>query len=107
MRNAEQFSQAGRCTGRSLPPPADFLDGLTVTVYRHVAQHLVYSGIVRGLREMTATDANRQHEIDSTYELLGLGTAAARAQFADWFTQQRPTLQLDITISTTSNPNRP
>jgi hypothetical protein len=56
---------------------------------------------------MTSTEADRQHEIDSTYELLGLGTPAARAQFANWFTPQHPTLQLDITITTTSNPTRP
>lgn len=56
---------------------------------------------------MTSTEAERQHDIDSTYESLGLGTAAARAQFANWSTPQRPTLQLDITITTTSNPNRP
>jgi hypothetical protein len=52
---------------------------------------------------MATTDADRQREIDSTYEKLGLGTAAARAQFANWFTQQRPTLQFDVVIGTTSN----
>jgi hypothetical protein len=63
-------------------------------------------GSMRG-QGMTATNADRQREIDSTYEKLGLGTAAARAQFANWFAPQPPTVQLDIIITTTSNPNCP
>jgi hypothetical protein len=56
---------------------------------------------------MTNTDAARQREIDATYEMLGLGTAAARAQFTNWFAPQRETLQLDVIITTTSNPTHP
>lgn len=54
---------------------------------------------------MTNTNTARQREIDSTYDQLGLGTAAARAHFAPWFAPQRPALQLDIVITTTSNPH--
>jgi hypothetical protein len=52
---------------------------------------------------MTTTDTDRQREINSTYDKLGLGSAAARAQFINWSTPQRETLQLDVTITTTSN----
>ncbi|SIE58624.1 Uncharacterised protein [Mycobacteroides abscessus subsp. massiliense] len=54
---------------------------------------------------MAVNDAQRQAEIDSTYDQLNLGSAAARAQFAPWFAPQRPAMQLDIVITTTSNPN--
>ncbi|MCV7079833.1 hypothetical protein [Mycobacterium szulgai] len=56
---------------------------------------------------MATTDADRQREINSTYDKLGLGTAAARAQYTNWSTPQRETLQLDVVITTTSNPPRP
>ncbi|MBL3736982.1 hypothetical protein [Mycobacteroides abscessus] len=56
-------------------------------------------------QDMAVNDAQRQAEIDSTYDQLNLGSAAARAQFAPWFAPQRPAMQLDIVITTTSNPN--
>lgn len=46
---------------------------------------------------------DRQDEIDATYELMGLGTADARAQYANWFAPERPKLQFNVVISTTSN----
>lgn len=58
---------------------------------------------MRGQR-MAGADADRQEEIQSTYDQLGLGTAAARAHFADWFATERPKLQFDVVISTTSVP---
>jgi len=53
---------------------------------------------------LATTDKDRQDEIDSTYEQLGLGSAAARAHFSDWFATERPKLQFDVVITTTSNP---
>ena len=54
---------------------------------------------------MTTMDSNETvTEIQKTYDDLGLGTAAARAQFANWFAPERPKLQFDVVISTTSNP---
>ncbi|BBZ49836.1 hypothetical protein H7H82_14885 [Mycobacterium heidelbergense] len=52
---------------------------------------------------MTDEDTVRLQEIESTYEQLGLGSAAARAQFSDWFIPERPRLQFDVVIGTTSN----
>lgn len=55
--------------------------------------------------DMPAQDEARVAEIQSTYERLGLGTATARAQFADWFPQAPAQLEFDVVISTTSNPH--
>jgi hypothetical protein len=44
------------------------------------------------------------NEIQKTYDALGLGTSAARSQFANWFAPERPKLHFDVVISTTSNP---
>lgn len=44
-----------------------------------------------------------EHEIETVYDQLGLTTAADRGQFSH-FTQPRPHLQMEVVISTTSEP---
>ena len=45
----------------------------------------------------------REHEIELTYEALGLGSTEARAQFFQFEQQSRP-VEFDVIISTTSQP---
>lgn len=61
-------------------------------------------GTVSRTGGLVAMSDDRQAEIDATYELMGLGSADARAHYANWFTQERPRVQFEVTISTTSNP---
>lgn len=61
-------------------------------------------GIVAGTEEAITMSTERQEEINETYELMGLGSVAARAQYANWFAPEQPKLQFDVVITTTSNP---